>query len=221
MIPVAVVFFFFCSMIHASLAGLVGLGVIVGIIAVALWFKKKLPPIPGKRVALLVMIPTCGICSLALFRVSTPRMVERCKMAIHAGNLHTIGLALITYHEESGTYPEDLRQLVGAGLDPVFLLAFNTKSGKEFGREKHMRPYRGPCDYSYTRLPEGAPEDLVWVWLDPQFFHDEWAFAMLKDGSMTWLIAAEEFSEMLTRTHTWIRNQPTTAATKRAGIENE
>ena len=193
--------------------GLPGLVVIVGINAAAVWLMKKLPGLPGKRPALLLIIPSCGICGLVVFWFTMQHTFEYANRARNVTNLHEIGQGLIMYQQEHGTYPDDLRQLVDAGLDPVCLLAAYSKSGKEFAREEHKRPYRGPCDYSYTRLPAGAPGDLVWVWLAPEFFHDEWAFVLLKNGSAS-LITAEELSEMLAKTSSWMRDQPTTATAR-------
>ncbi len=152
-----------------------------------------------------------AICVMGIYLCAMPsigRTKTLAKRSIDGGNLSGIGHVLAHYHEEHGEYPDDLRRLVDDGRDAQLLLSRYGTSKDEIP-DPWPVPYDGPCDFVYIRLPDEAPDDLVWVWQPVKYNEDEGGWVLLKDTGVRWM-QAEKLKAEVARTHKWLEAHPTT-----------
>ncbi len=161
------------------------------------------------HVWLIVLV--CGIASFVFFITGVGRSFTLAKRAIDGACLHTIGHELVHYHEEHGAYPDDLRRLVDFE-QPADLLLSIYGTSKDKIPDPRPVPYDGPCDFIYIRLPDDAPDDLVWVWQPVKYHKNEGGNVLFKGGYVRWM-KAEQLKAEVARTHKWLEAHPTTQPT--------
>ncbi len=220
-----------------AIASLLGLPVVVGFMITLIHMEMPCVTLPGVAIFIGCIVTSrrirrnwtrsikpqlwmigliCGITGVMCFAGTLGRFRVLAKRPIDGGNLSGIGHVLAHYHEEHGKYPDDLRRLVDDGRDAQLLLSRYGTGSKEIPDPRPV-PYDGPCDHIYIRLPEDAPDDLVWVWQPVKYHDNEGGFVLFKDGRVRWL-TPERLKAEVARTHKWLETHPTTQpATAPAG----
>ncbi len=168
--------------------------------ALLLLFVTKSPRLPwwGRHLGIILL---CNFMYLTAFMMGLNRCRVVAKRSIDATHLKWIGTALLLYEDAHGVFPDDLRQLVDANfLSPNILLPAFTDTPKVY---PEARPYSGPCEFTYVRLPDGAPGHLVWAWESPKYHDGEGTFVLYARGNVEWVTPAK-LREELERTEAWL-----------------
>jgi len=167
--------------------------------------SKPRLPVWGAHLSILLL---CNVLYVVGTHSILGRVRDKGKRVVDALDLHAIGKGLLMYRYDHGEYPDDLRRLVDAQkFSPRQLLPFKVEWSAEF---PETRPYTGPCEYTYIRLPHGAPKDLVWVWQSPRFHDDEGAYVLYAGTQVGW-VTPEQLQQELARTEAWLRDHPPSA----------
>ena len=189
---------------------------IPGVGGVVLLFKLmgKRPrlPVSGRHLGIILL---CNLIYFAAWLPALNRCRELGKRCIDGANLHGIGQGLLAYRDKHGAFPDDLRQLVDAGLGSANMLVPVLSDTREEFRQ--TRPYSGPCEFNYVRLPRNAPDGLVWVWQDPKYHRGDGAWVLYTWGSVEW-VTPGKLREDIGNTEAWLRTMerelpPSTAST--------
>ena len=186
----------------------IGSSVVTSIIVLRLFLSKSAE---GRQSILLPAALGLAFCALGTHMCVMPslgRMKILAKRCIDGSNLNGIGKGLVIYHDEYGAYPDDLRRLVDFGW-PEGLLRSIYGSEKPPVPDSRPAHYDGPCDHIYIRLPDDAPDNLVWVWQPVRYHDNEGGNVLFKDGSVRWL-TPEQLKAEVARTHKWLESHPTT-----------
>ena len=191
-------------------AGCIGLVVATFYILKSCFSKRGLRT---RRVIEATILLCCAsACIAGGWLMNLQRMKAIHVRAVDRTRLNGIGIAMALYHEEHHTFPDDLRRLVDDGQPPNIFLSpcSSTREPKPI-----TRPYDGPVDFQYIRLPEDCPLDLVWVWEPPEFHDWEGTHVLFSDHKVRWISPDELLSE-LTRTYQWLLEHRTRPAAQPA-----
>ena len=152
----------------------------------------------GRHLGIILL---CNLVYLAAFWAGVGRCRQVGKRSIDGQSLHAIGIGLLMYREQDGVFPDDLRRLVDVKfISPFNLLPAFTHTPRKY---PETRPYSGPCEFAYIRLPHDAPEGLVWVWESPEFQGGEGAWVLYAWGNVQW-VTPEKLREDVEHAEAWL-----------------
>ena len=195
---------------RASDAVLVGALVVVGVggLLLGYWATRRAlraaPAAPRRRAVIpfvMVAASVLGIAAVWLTFLGRARIVVT--RSIDAANVNGIGKALQLYHAEHGAFPDDLRRMVDEGMLGAVMLTCHWGQAYKRIPDPLTKPYDGPCEFRYFRLPDDAPEDLLRVWQSPAYHDGEGACVLLKSGHVQW-VAGSGVLERVDRTWRWL-----------------
>ena len=127
-------------------------------------------------------------------------------------NLNIIGKAMFLYREQQGSYPDDLRRLVDAGLcSGNWLLPILDERRAEISKAA-TQPYNGPVGFEYIHLPDDAPPDLVWAWEPPGQGQWDGSYVLYACGRVE-LVPPDRLATDIAKTYQYLlsHRQPATA----------
>jgi hypothetical protein len=186
------------------------------VILFSLMGKEPRLPIWGRHLGVILL---CNLIYAAGSTVALNRGRELGKRSVDGMSLMSIWRAMMLYRDGNGVFPDDLRRLVDAGQTPFVLVPLSAERPKQF---PESRPYSGPCDFTYVRLPENAPEGLVWVWESPKYHKNEGTWVLYTWGPVRW-VTPEKLEEDLRSTQACVDAQaqsvPATAASEASSQE--
>jgi len=161
--------------------------------------KQPRLPVRGRHLGIILL---CNLIYFAAWLAGLNRGRELGKRVIDASNLHQIGQGILVYRDKHGAFQDDLRHLIDAGLGSArMLVPIFSDTPWEFPQN---RPYSGPCEFNYVRLPRNAPDGLVWVWQDPKYHRGDGAWVLYTWGPVEW-VTPEKLREDVRNTESWLR----------------
>jgi len=176
--------------------GLAGVALVFAVVA-----KRPRLPVWGGHLGVILL---CSLVYMGAFSVGLGRVRTLSMRTVDGATLNAMGMGLLTYREQHGVFPEDLRQLVDARLLGPYSLLPVLSDTDISGDHSDTEPYRGPCEFVYTRLPHDAPEGLVWVWESPEYHGGEGAWVLYSWGRVRW-VTPEKLHEDVEQTEAWLR----------------